>query len=244
MTESRSAHDEWEELAAGHALHALSPQDERRFLDHVGGCSACATTLDEYRLIGAQLGALADTEPDEPPSWQRIRGGIVDDRPASVVSLDHRRRPRSARILAAAAAVVTATAVGVAGWDASHPSGSRSTPATSAITACQQQEGCRAIRLHAQSGTNPAAVIVTGNEVSVVPLALPAAPSGRTYVLWQMPRDGGPVPVSEFRATDRQTATTSLPSSYADTTAFAISDEPDNVSPVRPTHVLAVGLAS
>jgi anti-sigma-K factor RskA len=241
MTESSQAHETWEELAAGYALHALGPDDERQFLDHLPGCPQCAAALDDYELVGAQLGALAETETDELPSWHRIRGVLGEERSAPVVSLDRHRRTRSTRILAAAAAVVTITAVGVVGWGATHGGGSPSTPANAALTACHQQVGCRAIRLHAPDGKSPAAVIVNGDRIAVVSTSLMAPPARRTYVLWQMPRDGGPVPISEFSATDRQTAFAPLSAPYADTTAFAISLEPADVTPTQPTHVLAIG---
>ncbi|HVX68782.1 MAG TPA: anti-sigma factor [Mycobacteriales bacterium] len=241
MTESSQAHETWEELAAGYALHALGADDERQFLDHLTGCPRCASALDDYELVGAQLGALAETETDELPSWNRIRGAIVEESPAEVVTLDQRRRTRSTRILAAAAAVVTVTAVGVAGWEATHGGGPASTPATTALTACHQQVGCRTIRLHAPDGKSPAAVIVNGDRAAVVSTSLTSPPARRTYVLWQMPRDGGPIPISEFRLTGRQTAFAPLSSPYADTTAFAISLEAADVTPSQPTQVLAIG---
>jgi hypothetical protein len=245
MTDHPNAtHEVWEELAAGHALHALDPADEQRFLDHLAGCEDCVAALDDYNLVSAQLGSVADTEPDEMPSWQQIRGGIIAEQPGPVVSLDARRRSRSVRFLSAAAAVVTLTAVGVAGWQLSRQPAGRSSTGVAALSACAKQVGCRTIRLHTPNGTNTAAVVVTGDRASVVPLALDSAPAGRTYVLWQMPSDGSPIPVSEFRTTDRQTAATPLPSSYADTAAFAISLERSNVTPKRPTDVLAVGTAA
>jgi len=242
MSES-TTHEMWDELAAGHSLHALDAGDEVRFLEHLAGCDRCAQTLDECNLVAAQLGALADTEADEPPSWNRIRGAILDV-PAPVTVL-RPRRPVATRLLAAAAAVVTLTAVGVASWQATNGGGSGTTSNLSAlVAACQHQVGCRAIRLHASDGANAAAVVVNGGRASVVPLTMRTAPAGRTYVLWQMPRDGGPIPISEFRATDKQTAAAPLPSDYADTAAFAISIESASKPPTRPTHVLAVGTAT
>jgi anti-sigma-K factor RskA len=245
MTDQPTAtHEMWEELAAGHALHALEPGDEQRFLTHLSSCEQCVAALDDYNLVAAQLGSVADNEPDETPNWQQIRAGIIDDRPARVVRLDRSRRLHSTRILAAAAAVVTVTAVGVAGLHLTRQSSSHTPTRIAALSACEHQVGCRAIRLHAPDGANPAAVVVNGDRAAVVPLTLSRAPAGRTYVLWQMPSDGSPIPVSEFRATDRQTASTPLPASYADTAAFAISLERSNVAPRRPSDVLAVGTAT
>jgi len=242
MNESKP-HEMWEELAAGHSLHALDAADEARFIAHLAGCARCAQTLDDYNLVAAQLGSLADTEADEPPSWNRIRATILHE-PAPVTVL-RPRRPIATRLLAAAAAVVTVTAIGVAAWQVSDSSGPSRSPNLSAlVSACQQQVGCRAIRLHTPDGANPAAVVVNGDRVAVVPLTMPAAPAGRTYVLWQMPRDGSPIPISEFRETAKQTAVAVLPASYADTAAFAISIESASKPPSRPTHVLAVGTAT
>lgn len=242
MSES-TTHAEWDELAAGHSLHALDAEDEARFLVHLAECERCARTLDDYNLVAAQLGALADGELDEAPSWNRIRTAILDEPPP--VTVLRPRRPVATRFVAAAAAVVTLAAVGVAGWQLSTGRGSSGTSNLSAlVTACQQQVGCRAIRLHTSDGANPAAVVVNGDRVSVVPMAMSAAPVGRTYVLWQMPRDGGPLPVSEFRETTRETASAPLPSAYADTAAFAISIEPAAAPPSKPTDVIAVGTAT
>lgn len=239
-----TTHEEWDDLAAGHSLHALDPADESRFLAHLGGCERCAQTLDECNLVAAQLGALTDGESDEPPSWNRIRGAILDE-PAAPLSIARQRRPVATRLLAAAAAVVTVTAVGVVGWQVTQGGGSSPTPHLAAVlSACQQQVGCRAIRLHTSDGANPAAVVVNGDRVAVVPLSMKAAPNGRTYVLWQLLRDGGPIPISEFRETVKQTAAAPLPSDYADTAAFAISIESANKPPTKPTKVLAVGTAT
>jgi anti-sigma-K factor RskA len=242
MTDPRK-HQEWAELAAGHALHALVPAEEQRFLQHAAECPDCTAALDDYNLVAAQLGALADAEPDQVPSWSRIRTGIVDDESPNVVRLDSRRR-RAPRLLSAAAAAVVVAALGIVGWQAVHSGTSSPATGAAALTACQHEVSCRVVRLHTSNGANPAAVLVSGDQATVVPLRLAAAPTGRTYVLWQMPSDGGPVPLSEFRKTSQQTAAVRLPTSYADTAAFAISVEPAGVAPKRPTHVLAVGSAS
>lgn len=245
----QTAHEEWEELAAGYALHALDPVEERRFVSHLESCPQCVAALDDYTLVAAQLGSVADagsaaSEADEPPAWSQIRGGIVaDSASASVVSLDQVRRSRAAQLIAAAAAVVVV--VGVVSWQTAGSSGRGSSPGIAALSACEERVSCHAIRLRAPNGGNPATVIVDGGSAAVVPLSLRAAPSGKTYVLWQMPSDGSPIPVSEFRTTDgKQTASTPLPTSYASTAAFAISVERANVAPKRPTKILAVGTAT
>ncbi len=233
-------HAQWDELAAGHALDALEPDDEERFAAHLTGCDECATTLGDFTLVAAQLGSLAEGGPEAPPSWQQVRAGIIGSS-AHVTDLGTARRRRATHLLAAAAVIVMLAGGGVAGWQlAGHGSG-RGRASTVALASCRQLVGCREIKLHTASGASPAVVTVNADRATVVPLSLAAAPAGRIYVLWQMPRDGSPIPVSEFRDTTRQTAAVPLPSRYDDTAAFAISVESAAVTPSRPTHVLAVG---
>jgi hypothetical protein len=234
-------HQLWEELAAGYALHALEPAEQELFIEHLEGCSTCPANVNDYSLVAAQLGSLTDVEPEEAPSWQDLRAGIVGQ-PAAVTSLSSRRHHRAQRILAAAAVVVM-VAGGIAVWQANRGS-NHGQPTVAALTACQQQAGCHAITLHTAAGASPAAVVVRGEQAAVVPLDLSTAPPGRTYVLWQMPRDGGPIPVSEFRDVGRQTAATRLPARYSNTAAFAISLESTASQPVKPTRVLALGSAA
>lgn len=238
MTES---HEFWAEVAAAHALHSLEPDEEARLLAHVGGCASCRAQLDEFTLVAAQLGSLSDDDV-QPPAWAAVRPGSARTGTSSLVlpmPRRARRRATAARLLAAAAAVVLAAGV-VAGWQFSRPGPSA---ATAALAACRHQTGCQVIRLHGQRGDNADVLVVNGT-VSLVPVKLPAPADGRVYVLWQLPRDGSPMPVVSVTNSTRQTATVSLPTAYADTAAFALSIETAGPMPTRPTEVLAVGAAS
>jgi anti-sigma-K factor RskA len=255
----RQPHEEWEELAAAHALDALDPQDEQRLSAHMASCDICQHNVDDYKLVAAQLGSLADDE-EPAPSWQRIRSSVVtegsarvetphpseqqDERAlAPVASLPEQApsRPpwRRPWVIAAAAAVVLLIAGGLAGWGLS----SRSTQpsASAALRACEQQSGCRTVRLHSGAARDRAAVIVDSGHASVVPLALPAAPGGRMYVLWQLPRDGSPIALASFRQTKHETRDQELARPYADTAAFALSVEPAGSLPAQPSQILALG---
>jgi hypothetical protein len=246
-TPSVGGHETWEQLAAGHALHALEPADEAMFLEHLGECPLCRAAVDDYSLVAAQLGSLAESEADEAPDWQHLRAGIISEPDteapvaAQVVDLDSRRR-RGFRLLTAAAAALVVIG-GAVVWRTAGRSSGTSHAAVAAITACEKQPGCRLIRLRTSAGVTPAAVVVDAERVSVVPLKMSTPPLGKTYVLWQMPRDGGPIAVAEFRDPDKQTAASALPAPYADTAAFAVSEEQSTTRPVRPTDVLAVGNA-
>jgi hypothetical protein len=114
---------------------------------------------------------------------------------------------------------------------------------SAALTACHQHSGCRVVQLHGQSGDS-AAVLVRAEHATLVPVGMPAAPSGRMYVLWQLPRDGSPIPLLAFRAAGRQTSSEPLVTRYSDTAAFAVSREDAGRMPTRPTDVLAAGAAT
>ena len=261
------SHEEWDELAAAYALDALEPAEEQRWIAHLGTCARCQHNLDDYTLVAAQLGSLADDE-EPAPSWQRIRPKIIADSAAGSEPMHDpglpepsppeapvlvmpapqpARRPwRRPWVLAAAASVVLLIAGAVVGWQLgtrSHPA-----PATAAISACHQQPGCRVVTLrNAQGGdgaTAAGAVIVDAGRASMVPLKMAPAPIARMYVLWQMPRDGSPVAIASFRQTDQQTPSTPLTTAYRDTAAFAVSLEPSGPAPTRPSNILALGAAS
>ena len=251
MTAEPNEHRPWEELAAAHALHALDPSDELRLHAHLDDCAECRSQLDEFALVAAQLGSLADNA-DEPPSWSQLRTKLdITVAPAadhqlapagSIATVEHlaTRRRSTRRMLATAAAVA---AIGAAVAVGTQLTSRQPTSVAAALTACRQQTGCQVIQMHGSSGDN-AAVLVDAGRASIVPIKMPAAPSGRMYVLWQLPRDGSPIPVVTFNDGGRQTSSVPLMTGYADTAAFAVSLETAGPMPTRPTDVLAVGAAT
>jgi anti-sigma-K factor RskA len=251
MTPSQDEpHREWEELAAGHVLDALEPDEEARFSDHLAGCAHCQKVTDEHAHVAAQLGALAHDDGLAAPSWAAIRDGVVTapqpDAPAELAPVLALRSgpPRWATRVLAAAAALALIAGGVTAVVLHGGSGSTS-PAVAAIKACTPSTACHVIRLQ-QEQTERAVVLVRDNAAQVVSTGLTAPPHGLVYVLWQMPREGRPVLVSALPGmqVDRPTSSSALTLPYADTAAFAISQEPANVVPLHPTTVLAVGAAN
>ena len=70
-------HQRFDELAVGHALSALEPEDEQAFVAHVAGCARCERALDEHVATLAHLAYAA--EPVEPPPalLDGIRAGVL-----------------------------------------------------------------------------------------------------------------------------------------------------------------------
>ncbi|GAA1715993.1 hypothetical protein GCM10009765_75930 [Fodinicola feengrottensis] len=74
-----SVHREYEELAAGWALHALEPTDEARFAAHLPQCAHCQRMVAD---LGETLSEVAQASPDSEPPPQlrdRIRQAALAD---------------------------------------------------------------------------------------------------------------------------------------------------------------------
>ncbi len=72
------AHEPFDELAVGWALHALEPEDEALFAIHLPGCPRCARTVAETTEV---MGALAaDLPPAEPSEGlrERLRAAVEE----------------------------------------------------------------------------------------------------------------------------------------------------------------------
>ena len=71
-------HRSWDELAVGWALHALEPEDETLFGDHLAGCARCARTVAETaEVMGAMAGDLPPAEPSE-GLRERLRAAVEE----------------------------------------------------------------------------------------------------------------------------------------------------------------------
>lgn len=233
-------HEQWDELAAGYALHGLAPDEEVAFVDHLETCSVCAASLKEHELVAAQLGSISHFQDiDQAPSWESMRDVILGARPepSAVADLSaHRRRYNiSRRVLAVAAAVAIVAGGGIVTWRLAN-GGSPS---------CSASAGCHRIQLDA-GGRTLAAVVVHNDSVTVTPTNMPAAPTGKIYVLWQVPSTGRPTPIGEFTAgSGAPVATSRLSAPYSDTSAFAVSlEQAAGAPPTTPSDTLASGTTS
>jgi hypothetical protein len=77
-SEGPDEHRTWEELAVGWALHALEPEDESVFTEHLAGCARCAQTAADTAEV---MSALADHLPKAEPSEglrERLRAAVEE----------------------------------------------------------------------------------------------------------------------------------------------------------------------
>ena len=254
-------HARFDELAAGHALHALEPEDEQVFLAHLSGCARCARELDEHAAVLAQLAYEPDAADPPRELLDGIRAGVLaSGREASFpsapepVPLDEVRRRRDAARLrraglwtgmAAAAALVVSLAV----WntvlrqdrDQLADLSDRMAAAVSEL----RDESTETVPLRADSGEVVAVALVHGEELSVVVEGLPVNDEATSYVVWGESSDGARRAVGVFDVTSDELDVRQGLELQADVpagTKLLVTQEQGDEAPAAPTlPVLAVG---
>lgn len=221
----RDAHERYEELAAGHALSALEPEDEQVFLQHLGACARCERDLAVHDATLAHL-AYAPDAADPPDSLlASIRAGVLasgrgasfpqhaDDadsaggRPAAPVSLaaarwrrtDSRLRRSSAWTGIAAAAALM---LGLGVWNATLQQDRAEQDAWGDRMAVAVRElrdaDTDTVPLRGDDYAVVAVALVRGSKLSLVVDGLPVNDDATTYVLWGQSRYGDVRPVGAF----------------------------------------------
>ncbi len=115
-----------DELIAGQALYALSPEDEERVALHVAECDQCRRQLREAEALAASLAYAVPAAAPPPDLRDRVLAAVepvVEAAPARPVEAQPRpaRRSRSwwPRIAAVAVPVLAVAVVGLAIWNVS-----------------------------------------------------------------------------------------------------------------------------
>jgi hypothetical protein len=220
----RDTHDGFPELVAGHALHALEPEDEVALLRHLGACDRCTRELAAARDVLGQLAYAA--EPVEPPAslFAKIRTEIERSDPdafrdpvptpvpAPVTDLEAVRQHRRLRVpdgparwLVGAAAAVVLVLGALVGWNVTllngrQDSDQRADALQAAVRMIEATPG-RTVPLTGEDGLRAVAV-VHGSTVSLVTDGLAENDSATTtYVLWGQTGAGAPVGLTAFDVT-------------------------------------------
>jgi anti-sigma-K factor RskA len=111
-----------DELIAGHALHALAPEDEERLALHVADCERCRTQLREAEAVAASLAYAVPAVEPPPDLRDRILGAVepvVEAPPPAAVAAPRRRNAWWPRFAAVAVPVLAAAVVGLVVWNIS-----------------------------------------------------------------------------------------------------------------------------
>lgn len=261
-------HAPFEELAAGHALGALEPQDEQVFLAHLPSCARCESDLREHLATLTHLAYAPD--PSEPPAslLAGIRAGVAasgrasglsvpdvpaaPDAPASLDAArarrtDARRLRRAGALTGVAAAA--ALVIGLGTWNVTLQSDRDQQAAWGErVTAAMRElgvPGTDAVPLQAD-GAVVAVALVQGENLSLVVDGLKANDAqATTYVLWGQSRFGDVRPVAAFDVGEQGLDVRGglhLQAGIADVTRFMVTHEQGRSAPPLPTKpVLASG---
>ena len=211
-------HRVFDELAVGWALHALEPEDEAVFAEHLPGCARCAQTVaDTTEVMAAMAADLPRAEPSD-RLRDRLRAAVAEteqvppgDVPAEPVrpAADRlspdtgpsRRRPPRCRsaagrpVLALAAAAVAAIArpgrlERLPRRLPQRPRGHGGRSRSGSSTRCSTPGEATVAALSADDGTVVATVVARADRVEVVSHGLaPNDTEDQTYVVWGIDDD-------------------------------------------------------
>ncbi|TFV46866.1 anti-sigma factor [Blastococcus sp. TF02A-35] len=260
----------YDELAVGWALHALEPDDEAAFVQHLAGCERCLLTVAQTtEVMGAMARDLPATEPS-PQLRSRLRAAVEateqlpppaarpTPEPAAAAGAAERtgavpvpRRPASrSRVLTRAlAAAAVAAVVGLGTWTAvlsQSRDDLRSTlAAQEAVVAELTKPGpAVVVPLTTTEEGDTVTLVARDEEVHVVTEGLERNDvSAETYVLWGLGR-GEPVALGTFDVERPQIAVETVGSGSTGLDEFpgyGISIEPGREAPSAPTGVVASG---
>ena len=212
MTARETSHELYEQLAVGHALSALEPEDELVFLGHLPGCAACAGALGEHFDTLAHLAYGVASEAPPLSVLEGIRAGVAESgrsgsfpapAPMSLDEARSRRQTRTVRwstaVVGAAASVVMVVALVLANENLKSHNRDVTTNAAKLqqTVASLLVDGSRKIDLTGASGQK-GVVVVNGDSVSLVMQGLPVNDHNSIYVLWERSRYGDVRPVGSF----------------------------------------------
>jgi len=200
--------DDAHSLVGPYALDALDDGEERTFEEHLALCERCREELSGLREAAASLAYGAPRALPPPELKERILAQARAERP-DVVPL--RRRRNWTTPLAAAAAVAACAAIVLGIWAASLQNSKD--PLESVLS----KPGAHLVTMG-----NAGAVAVAPDGSAALALAVPRAPSGKTYETWVI-RAGQATPAGLFQG-------------RAGTSVVSIQ------RPVRPGAVVAVTL--
>lgn len=261
-------HRVFDELAVGWALHALEPEDEAVFAQHLPGCGRCAQTVADTSEVMATMAAdLPQVEPS-PGLRDRLRAAVAetqqiapDDvvpepaRPAATGFPGYRpveppvERPRRRSPLLVLAAAAVAAIVGLGVWNVFLADARSDLEATLAqqeriVDALLTPGETTVAALSADDGRAVATVVARSDRVDVISYGLAVNDrENQTYVLWGI--DGsGPTAIDTFDVERSQMTLQTVGSGSTGLDGFpsyGISLEPGREAPPEPTDIVAMG---
>lgn len=188
------------ELTAAYALDALDAEERATYEAHLAQCEHCRTELAGFGEAAAAL-ALAAPPAAPPP---RLRAAILQAAAAereNVAPLPM-RRAWLVRATTAAASVAACAAIGLGVWATTLSNQLSDQKAANAAAEILLDPSSHKTALRGGSGT--VAVEPSGRGVLLVH-RLAAAPAGKTYEAWVIPRGGKPERAGLFKGGEPMT---------------------------------------
>ncbi|MAT04303.1 MAG: anti-sigma factor [Acidimicrobiaceae bacterium] len=224
--------DDVHHLAAAYTLDALDPDERAMFEAHLDDCERCRVEVAEFGEVAGSLAGAAATTP--PPAMRdRVLAEIAEtrqDRPTVRHLAETRRRPRSAMLLATAAAIVgliAGAAIALVAFDRTSDSEVVLSAPDAITMPLDGAEG--SVRVVWSSELGRAVVLGDG---------LPDPGADRVYELWSI-GDDGPVPAGLFSPDDGRVQTVfDLDPNATTPAAWGITNEPDGGSPAPTGDIL------
>lgn len=178
-------------LSGAYAVDALDDIERAQFERHLAECPDCSSEVDSLREASSLLAETTTTAPSA-ELRSRVLAGITNVRPlpplvgqqpvevdATVVPLAPRRRRRVVTFLAAAAAAVAIGSGGIA-WQQMTDD-----PAQTGYGAVVSASDAQTFRVPVGDGGSVSVVRSKElNDAYIVTKGMPAAPTGKQYVLW------------------------------------------------------------
>ena len=266
-------HVVFEELAAGHALSALEPEEQQRFLEHLAGCARCERDVAEHEATLALLALSCEPVQPPPSVLEGVRAGLPLGRaspvragsspesgspdasaPAasSLVAARERRSRRAGRAVQwVGAAAAAALVLSLGAWnlalradrDEQQQYGDRLAIAVRGLAS----PGSRNVPLSEPDGDVVAVAVMQDGQMSLVVDGLAPNDSDSTYVLWAQDGSGGVRAVGAFDVDDPQIDVLTdmrVEGGTTGVTALMLSEEQGDVAPAKPgAPPLAAGQA-
>lgn len=267
---SSGEHRVFDELAVGWALHALEPEDEAVFTEHLPGCDRCARTVAETsEMMAAMAADLPRAEPSD-RLRERVHAAVAateqvaaqdavpePPRPAATgfpryraVDLPadaSRSRLRSPVLALAAAALAAVLGLGI--WNVFLADSRNDLEATVAqqeriVDALLTPGETTVAALSADDGRAVATVVARSDRVDVVSYGLAVNDiADETYVVWGIDGDG-PTAIGVFDVERSQMTLQTVGSGSTgldEFTSYGISLESGREAPSAPTEIVAMG---
>jgi anti-sigma-K factor RskA len=171
------------ELSAAYALHALDPEDERTFEEHLARCGECREHVAAFHETTAAMAY--DVEAPQPPTAlrERVLTRARSERP-NVVALPERRRwvfPATAGLAAAAASAAIALGIWALTLSSNLTDERAALDGSRDVINVLSREDATRIGL---SGAEGQLVVEDDGDAWLVVFDLARAPDEMTYEIW------------------------------------------------------------